>query len=128
MNAAGIRDMEAGQTLYWAVAIPITVVVVAVAFVYGYKGDEIGDWIHDKMHSAGGRYPRQRWTPMAEASGRHGALMPDRAGDMVKWPGDRTVVRGRWDMARHPIRYRIARRERKAEVQRRSTFQSDILP
>jgi hypothetical protein len=51
MNAADIRDMGGTQSLYWTVAIPVTVVVLAVAFVYGYKGDEIGDWVHDTIHA-----------------------------------------------------------------------------
>jgi hypothetical protein len=47
MNTVDIRDIEATQSLYWIVAIPVTVVVLVVAFVYGYRGDDIGDWIHD---------------------------------------------------------------------------------
>ncbi len=48
MNTVDIRDIEATQSLYWTVAVPVTVVVLGVAFIYGYRGDEIGDWIHDR--------------------------------------------------------------------------------
>lgn len=117
MNAVGIRDMEAGQTLYWAVAVPTTVVVLAVAFVYGYKGDEIGDWVHEKMHRAGpGQHMQKASTPVIRAR--------DAA---ARWPMDRAAVRERWDMAKESIRDRT-RGRRRGEIMRRSTFQSDVFP
>ena len=57
MNTADIRDIEANQSLYWSIAIPITLAVLALALVYGYKGDEIVDWIHDRFNRPGDRLP-----------------------------------------------------------------------
>jgi hypothetical protein len=52
-----MRDLDSDQSLFWSVAVPLTVVVMALAFIYGYKGDEIVDWFSDKMHD---RRKRQR--------------------------------------------------------------------
>ncbi|KAL2124626.1 hypothetical protein VTJ04DRAFT_991 [Mycothermus thermophilus] len=51
MNTIDIRDIDADQTLYWTIAIPVTFLTLFATFVYGYKGDEIGDWLHRKFHS-----------------------------------------------------------------------------
>jgi hypothetical protein len=59
MNTVDIRDIEADQRLYWTISIPVTIAVLALAFVYGYKGDEIGDWIHDKPV-----FRKARWQDM----------------------------------------------------------------
>ncbi len=37
MNTADLRDMDSSQTLFWAVAAPLTVTVVAAAWFYGYR-------------------------------------------------------------------------------------------
>ncbi|KAK0610421.1 cora-like Mg2+ transporter protein-domain-containing protein [Bombardia bombarda] len=54
MNTSDIRDLDAGQTLYWTVAIPVTVVILFLAFIYGYRGDEIQDWIRKTMGPGSG--------------------------------------------------------------------------
>jgi hypothetical protein len=55
MNTNDIRNMDNNQKLYWEVALPVTVVVLAVAFVYGYAGDLIVDWFHDRTNRKGDR-------------------------------------------------------------------------
>ena len=37
MNTADLRNMDSSQTLFWAVAAPLTVTVVAAAWFYGYR-------------------------------------------------------------------------------------------
>lgn len=123
MNTVDIRDTEATQSLYWTVAIPVTVVVLALAFVYGYRGDEIGDWIHDRIRLwnaarasrpdevAGARKPL---IPMTDGVGFNGAATD--AGAKEVWG---TVLR-------NSVRRRNRRTDR--EAMRRSTFQSDTLP
>ena len=49
MNTTDIRDTEHSQNLFWAVAVPVTACVVVLALSYGYKGEEILDWIHSRM-------------------------------------------------------------------------------
>lgn len=41
MNTSDIRDMESNQRLFWSVAVPVTVLVLTAAFIYGYKADEV---------------------------------------------------------------------------------------
>ncbi|KAI1087686.1 hypothetical protein F5B19DRAFT_497148 [Rostrohypoxylon terebratum] len=45
MNTTDIRDTDYDQRLFWAVSLPVTFVVLALAFFYGYKGDTIEDRI-----------------------------------------------------------------------------------
>lgn len=45
MNTADIRDMDNDQRLFWAIGIPVTVVVFTLAFVYGYQSDALFDAI-----------------------------------------------------------------------------------
>lgn len=122
MNTTDIRDIEASQTLYWTIAIPVTVAVLAFAFVYGYRGDEIGDWIHDRVRLARGarrQAPATKWDA---------ATVPaDEAGDgRTRWTMDGKGAKGVWKaVQQHSARHRARRRD--AEVMRRSTFQSDVL-
>ncbi|KAG6353490.1 hypothetical protein INS49_005671 [Diaporthe citri] len=43
MNTNDIRNMDSNQPLFWAVAAPLTILVLATAFIYGYKSDEVED-------------------------------------------------------------------------------------
>ncbi|RFU74984.1 mg2+ transporter [Trichoderma arundinaceum] len=52
MNTADVRDMEFNQQIFWISAIPITAAVMVLAFIYGYKGDEIYDWIIQRLEDA----------------------------------------------------------------------------
>ncbi|KAL9571877.1 hypothetical protein ACKAV7_003866 [Fusarium commune] len=45
MNTTDIRDTKNDQRIFWTVSIPITAGVLALAFIYGYMGDEIHDCI-----------------------------------------------------------------------------------
>ncbi|KAK4085052.1 uncharacterized protein Triagg1_42 [Trichoderma aggressivum f. europaeum] len=44
MNTADVRDMHYKQGLFWVTGIPVTLFVLTLACIYGYKGDEICDW------------------------------------------------------------------------------------
>ena len=55
MNTSDISDMEWDQTIFWATSIPITVLVLALAIAYGYKGDEITDWASENFQLWEGR-------------------------------------------------------------------------
>lgn len=61
MNTTDIRDIDASQTLYWFIAIPITAGVLAAAFLYGYKGDEIEDWVQGRRYLSQARSRRTAW-------------------------------------------------------------------
>ncbi|KAI1140800.1 hypothetical protein F5Y05DRAFT_402884 [Hypoxylon sp. FL0543] len=51
MNTTDIRDTDYDQRFFWTVAIPVTFVVLALAFFYGYKGDSIEERILTLMHA-----------------------------------------------------------------------------
>ncbi|KAI0897390.1 hypothetical protein F4806DRAFT_398504 [Annulohypoxylon nitens] len=51
MNTTDIRDTDYDQRLFWAVSVPITFAVLALAFLYGYKGDAIEDRILTLMYN-----------------------------------------------------------------------------
>ncbi|KAH0526770.1 hypothetical protein TsFJ059_010052 [Trichoderma semiorbis] len=44
MNTVDVRNMHYKQGLFWATGIPVTLFVLTLACIYGYKGDEIHDW------------------------------------------------------------------------------------
>ncbi|KAJ5453203.1 Mg2+ transporter protein CorA-like/Zinc transport protein ZntB [Penicillium cf. griseofulvum] len=44
MNTADIRDTKFDQTIFWEIAIPSTIVILTLAFLYGYKWDNIYEW------------------------------------------------------------------------------------
>ncbi|KAK0620585.1 hypothetical protein B0T14DRAFT_604152 [Immersiella caudata] len=66
MNTADIRDVDATQYLYWSIAVPVTLVVLTFAFVYGYRGDEIDDWIRGIFHPNTPRWQAPTRTSSAE--------------------------------------------------------------
>lgn len=43
MNTSDLRDMDSNQQLFWAVGVPLTALVLAIAFIYGYKSEEFAD-------------------------------------------------------------------------------------
>jgi len=43
MNTADIRNQTSNQTLYWAIALPVTACVVVLALVIGYKYEAMRD-------------------------------------------------------------------------------------
>ena len=38
MNTSDLRDMNYSQSMFWATAIPVTVIIVIVAMVFGFQG------------------------------------------------------------------------------------------
>lgn len=50
MNTADVRNMHYKQGLFWATGIPVTLFVLTLACIYGYKGDEIRDWAIQRSH------------------------------------------------------------------------------
>lgn len=51
MNTSDIRDTDRDQTFFWAIALPVTFVVLTTAFVYGYRGDAIDQFVDDMWES-----------------------------------------------------------------------------
>ncbi|RLM01564.1 hypothetical protein CFD26_108727 [Aspergillus turcosus] len=47
MNTNDIRNMSNSQSTFWAVALPVTAVVVGLAVLAAYKGDSILEWLFD---------------------------------------------------------------------------------
>jgi len=41
MNTVDIRDMDYSQSLFWAVSIPVTVIIVSLAMGIAYQGGSI---------------------------------------------------------------------------------------
>ena len=88
----------ATQSLYWTITtIPVTVVVLAVAFVYGYKGDEVGDWIYDRIRVWDGT----RFARPAERAEARKTLIPTTDGRRVPTTG-RVRCQGERGMEDHP--------------------------
>jgi hypothetical protein len=121
MNTMDIRDIEANQSLYWSIAVPVTVVVLGFALAYGYKGDEITDWIRDRINLwKSSRFPRS-----AElVTQRRPATYKTIDGRRVTWAETDAGAKGVWRTVRDSVR----RPKRRSDMTRRSTFQSDILP
>lgn len=69
MNTTDIRDMEWNQRIFWATSVPVTVAVVTAACVYGYRGDEIADWIEDKVER---KRRRRRMKMVLDGEGKRG--------------------------------------------------------
>ncbi|KAL7806375.1 hypothetical protein V8C44DRAFT_339037 [Trichoderma aethiopicum] len=57
MNTVDVRETEYSQRIFWITGVPVTVAVLAVAFVYGYKGEEILDWISHVLQGKRRRIP-----------------------------------------------------------------------
>ncbi|KAK5987540.1 hypothetical protein PT974_11672 [Cladobotryum mycophilum] len=56
MNTIDMRSTHYNQQLFWMTAIPVTVAVLALAFIYGYKGDDIRDWMVQRLQDPGSQY------------------------------------------------------------------------
>lgn len=41
MNTEDVRDMTQSSSLYWAVAVPVTLSVLGLAYLYGYKWEAL---------------------------------------------------------------------------------------
>lgn len=41
MNTADVRDMAYTSRLYWAVAVPVTLFILGIAYLYGYKWEDL---------------------------------------------------------------------------------------
>ncbi|KAF2457630.1 hypothetical protein BDY21DRAFT_30142 [Lineolata rhizophorae] len=50
MNTSDIRDMDSRQSLFWAVAIPLTVGVMAIILLLAYNGDDLRDLMSKAIH------------------------------------------------------------------------------
>ncbi|OTA79326.1 hypothetical protein M434DRAFT_38340 [Hypoxylon sp. CO27-5] len=83
MNTTDIRDTDYDQRFFWTVAIPVTFVVLALAFFYGYKGDSIEDRILTLMHTKSERR-HQELAPKKTVTwgtvGSENILVEDRSG------------------------------------------------
>ncbi|KAF2271832.1 uncharacterized protein EI97DRAFT_244561 [Westerdykella ornata] len=55
MNTSDIRDMEDKQTLYWQIAIPLTVFTIVVMLIIAYKGDYIRSQASSIYHGLNGK-------------------------------------------------------------------------
>lgn len=64
MNTTDIRNTNSSQSTFWAVAIPVTVIVIALAILAAYKGDRVREWLDERTR------PHSR---PARATGRHEA-------------------------------------------------------
>jgi hypothetical protein len=60
MNTSDLRDMDSRQSLFWAVAIPLTVGTVGTCLLVGYNGDEIRDAVSEAYRRVSGKERRGR--------------------------------------------------------------------
>jgi hypothetical protein len=58
MNTVDIRDMNSGQSLFWAIAIPLAAVTMGSTMFIGYNGDELRDTIVSAYRAATGKQRR----------------------------------------------------------------------
>ncbi|KAK1242525.1 hypothetical protein MKX08_005337 [Trichoderma sp. CBMAI-0020] len=67
MNTKDVRDSDWNQAIFWITAVPVTVGVLSLAFIYGYRGEEIRDWMVQALQTRS-----RQGTPSAyhEMSGR----------------------------------------------------------
>lgn len=49
MNSSDIRDMEAGQWLYWATAIPVTILTIVLGLWWMGEMGHLVDWVLRKV-------------------------------------------------------------------------------
>ncbi|KAM3552768.1 hypothetical protein MY1884_007032 [Beauveria asiatica] len=49
MNVADIRKKKSNQPLFWSIALPVTLGVLAIAFLYGYKWDSMVGWFESLL-------------------------------------------------------------------------------
>ena len=55
MNTNDIRNTEQDQSLFWQVAVPVTALVVGLAFLYAYWGAQIEDRLLSELHTQGNK-------------------------------------------------------------------------
>lgn len=55
MNTADIRDMNQTQSLFWAVAIPLTILTVGGCMLIGYNGNDLLDIISSLLRTITGK-------------------------------------------------------------------------
>jgi hypothetical protein len=58
MNTVDIRDMNSGQGLFWAIAIPLAAVTMGSTMFIGYNGDELRDAIVSAYRTVVGKQRR----------------------------------------------------------------------
>jgi hypothetical protein len=58
MNTIDIRDMDSGQSLFWAIAVPLTFVTMGSTMLIGYNGDGLRDAIVSAYRTAIGKQDR----------------------------------------------------------------------
>ncbi|PNP53590.1 hypothetical protein THARTR1_05956 [Trichoderma harzianum] len=56
MNTIDVRDSSWNQQIFWITGIPMTVVVLSLAWIYGYKSEEIRDWMIYRLQDRGYQY------------------------------------------------------------------------
>ncbi|KAJ4855919.1 corA-like mg2+ transporter protein domain-containing protein [Trichoderma breve] len=56
MNTVDVRDSNWNQQIFWITGVPMTVVVLSLAWAYGYKGEEIRDWMIHRMQDQSHQY------------------------------------------------------------------------
>ncbi|KAK8150289.1 hypothetical protein G3M48_003101 [Beauveria asiatica] len=49
MNVADIRETKSNQPLFWSIALPVTLGVLTIAFLYGYKWDSMVGWFESLL-------------------------------------------------------------------------------
>jgi Mg2+ and Co2+ transporter CorA len=49
-NITNIRGMNNSRSTFWAVAVPVTVFVVALAVLAAYKGDTAREWLYERRN------------------------------------------------------------------------------
>ncbi len=131
MNTVDLRDMESDQTLFWTVAMPTTFVVLAIAFLYGYKWD----WLVARVARVVEQ--RRNWTaenkatrPPAQTEKDQPAaspLSPTLVDELRSRSGDEQsgVTRSQWSWREDAINGLKGRRRKTGEgIIRRSTDRS----
>lgn len=48
MNTTDVDGLKWDQSIFWITSLPITAMVLILALLYGYKGDEMSDWFRSK--------------------------------------------------------------------------------
>ncbi|KAH8886417.1 hypothetical protein GQ53DRAFT_343835 [Thozetella sp. PMI_491] len=112
MNTDDIRNMENTQVLFWSVAVPVTVFVLSLAFVYAYKGDNIEDWVSSVLQ------PQRRPPPPKK---------PKRA-EAPKIASDALALAKSIEIEGEQVPFwrQYGRRKNKLSLARRPTIDSDL--
>lgn len=94
MNTSDIRDMESNQRLFWSVAVPVTVLVLTAAFIYGYKADEVMDvlrrWLQPRP-----RVRQEEAAPVTTGPKRQATLLTIDSKEFVREGDEEKRARGR---------------------------------